>query len=120
MQRRQFTQSLVAASTGLLWATSSRAVGLQDPMDSKTVSVGCSLDATGPLASLARELKHGLDAGLERAGRELTRGKLRAALASVRSHDMGGMTVDYSNGAPYVGSRFVNLGILGANGRMVG
>ena len=58
--------------------------------------------------------------GLERAGRELTRGKLRAALASVRSHDMGGMTVDYSNGAPYVGSRFVNLGILGANGRMVG
>ena len=42
------------------------------------------------------------------------------ALASVRSHDMGRMTVDYSNGAPYVGSRFVDLGILGANGRMVG
>ncbi len=61
-----------------------------------------------------------LTEGLERAGRELTRGKLRAALASVRSHDMGGMTVDYSNGAPYVGSRFVDLGILGANGRMVG
>ena len=37
------------------------------------------------------------DRGLERADRELTRGKLRAALASVRSHDMGGMTVDYSN-----------------------
>ena len=67
MQRRQFTQSLVAASTGLLWATSSRAVGLQDPMDSKTVSVGCSLGATGPLASLARELKQGLDAGLAQA-----------------------------------------------------
>ena len=28
MQRRQFTQSLVAASTGLLLATSSRAVAL--------------------------------------------------------------------------------------------
>jgi len=67
MQRRQFTQSLVAASTGLFWATSSRAVGLQDPMDSKTVSVGCSLGATGPLASLARELKQGLDAGLAQA-----------------------------------------------------
>ena len=67
MQRRQFTQSLVAASTGLLWATSSRAVGLQDPMDSKTVSVGCSLGTTGPLASLARELKQGLDAGLAQA-----------------------------------------------------
>ena len=58
--------------------------------------------------------------GLERAGADPTRSKLRAALASVRSHDMGGMTVDYSNGAPYVGSRFVDLGILGANGRMVG
>ena len=58
--------------------------------------------------------------GLERAGRELTRGKLRSALASLRSHDMGGMTVDFSGGAPYVGSRFVDLGILGANGRVVG
>ena len=36
-------------------------------MDSKTVSVGCSLGTTGPLASLARELKQGLDAGLAQA-----------------------------------------------------
>ena len=48
MQRRQFTQSLVAASTGLSGQPSFPRWGLQDPMDSKTVLVGCSL-RHGPL-----------------------------------------------------------------------
>ena len=67
MQRRQFTQSLVAASAGLLLATSSRAVGVQDPMDAKSVTIGCSLGTTGALASLGKELKQGLDAGIAQA-----------------------------------------------------
>ncbi len=58
--------------------------------------------------------------GLERAGRELTRAKLRAALASVRNHDLGGFSVDFSPASPYVGSRFVELGVIGAGGRLLG
>lgn len=58
--------------------------------------------------------------GLERAGRELTRGKLRNALAGIRANDLGGLTIDYAGSAPYVGSRFLDLGVMGANGRMVG
>ncbi|MNW13154.1 hypothetical protein D3C71_2110220 [compost metagenome] len=58
--------------------------------------------------------------GLERAGRDLTRAKLRTALAGIRNNDLGGLTIDYAGSAPYVGSRFMDLGILGANGRFVG
>ena len=93
MQRRQFTQALVAASTGLFLANASRAVGVQDPMDSKTVSVGCSLGLTGPLASLARELKQGLDAGLAQAnakgihGREIKLVALDDGYDAKRSED---------------------------------
>lgn len=64
MQRRQFTHSLVAASAGLLFANLSRAAGVQDPVDAKSVSVGCSLGLTGALASLGTELKQGLEAGI--------------------------------------------------------
>ena len=89
-------------------------------MDSKTVSVGCSLGATGPLASLARELKQGLAEGLERAGADPTRSKLRTALAGIRNLDLGGLVIDYSGQAPYVGSRFVDMGVLNGAGRFVG
>lgn len=41
LPRRQFTQSLVAASASLLFAPLSRAVGVQDPMDAKSVTIGC-------------------------------------------------------------------------------
>lgn len=58
--------------------------------------------------------------GLERAGREPTRHKLRTALAGLQRLDLGGFVVDFSNAAPYVGSRFVDLGVLGAAGRFVG
>ncbi|MFM7332457.1 MAG: hypothetical protein ACKO1L_12510 [Brachymonas sp.] len=57
--------------------------------------------------------------GLERAGREVTRGKLQAAMASVRNHDLGGFIVNYQ-AAPYVGSKFVDLGVMGAGGRFIG
>mgnify|MGYP000920864544 CR=1 FL=1 len=78
MQRRQFTQTLAAASAALAFAPLSHAAGTQDVIDAKTVGIGCSLGITGPLASLGRELKQGLDAGIAQAnarggihGREL-------------------------------------------------
>jgi branched-chain amino acid transport system substrate-binding protein len=56
--------------------------------------------------------------GIERAGRDISRAKLRSALASLRGFDVGGFTVDYS-AAPYVGSKFVDLGVLASGGRFV-
>ena len=56
--------------------------------------------------------------GIERAGRDVNRAKLRTALAGVRNFDLGGFQVDYA-AAPYVGSKFVDLGVLGANGHLM-
>ncbi len=58
--------------------------------------------------------------GLERAGRDVTRAKLRTALASVQKFDLGGFSVDYAAASPFVGSKFVDLGVLGAGGRFIG
>jgi len=58
--------------------------------------------------------------GLERAGRDLTRAKLRTALLSLQKFDLGGFSVDYSNAAPFVASRYVDLGVLGGAGRFLG
>jgi hypothetical protein len=58
--------------------------------------------------------------GLERAGADLTRAKLRSALSSIRNWDLGGFVVDYSGQSPYVGSRFIDLGVLGGSGRFLG
>ncbi len=57
--------------------------------------------------------------GLERAGKDLTQARLRTALSGIRNLDLGGFTVDYSGQIPYVGSRFVELGVLGAAGRFI-
>jgi ABC-type branched-subunit amino acid transport system substrate-binding protein len=58
--------------------------------------------------------------GLERTGKEPSRARLRSALAGLHGFDLGGFVVDYGSAAPFVGSRFVDLGILGASGRFVG
>jgi len=58
--------------------------------------------------------------GLERAGGDPTRSKLRTALAGIRNLDLGGLVIDYSGQAPYVGSRFVDMGVLNGAGRFVG
>lgn len=58
--------------------------------------------------------------GLERAGADPTRSKLRTALAGIRNLDLGGLVIDYSGQAPYVGSRFVDMGVLNGAGRFVG
>lgn len=57
---------------------------------------------------------------LERAGRDLTRAKLRTALLSFDKFDLGGFSVDYTSATPFVASRYVDLGVLGANGRFIG
>ena len=58
--------------------------------------------------------------GLERAGADPTRSKLRTALVGIRNLDLGGLVIDYSGQAPYVGSRFVDMGVLNGAGRFVG
>lgn len=57
--------------------------------------------------------------GLERAGSDPTRAKLRSALAGIRNWDMGGFVVDYGGQAPYVGSRYIDLGVLGPAGKFL-
>ena len=58
--------------------------------------------------------------GLERAGRDATQDKLRSALASIRKWNLGDFMVDYSGQPPHVGSRFIDLGVLGSAGRFIG
>ena len=57
--------------------------------------------------------------GLGRAGRDLSRAKLRSALAGIQKFDLGGFLVDFSGASPFVGSRYVDLGVLGASGRFL-
>ncbi len=58
--------------------------------------------------------------GLDRAGSNVTQDKLRSALASIRKWNLGDFMVDYSGQPPHVGSRFIDLGVLGSNGRFIG
>lgn len=53
---------------------------------------------------------------LTRAGRGAGRDKLRQALASLRSLDLGGFVVDY--GSSHVGSKYVELGIMSSEGKL--
>jgi ABC-type branched-subunit amino acid transport system substrate-binding protein len=55
--------------------------------------------------------------GLRRAGRDVTRDKLRQALAGMKQLSIGEMSLGYAGAAPYVASKYVSLAILGANGR---
>jgi ABC-type branched-subunit amino acid transport system substrate-binding protein len=56
--------------------------------------------------------------GLRRAGRDLTRDKLITALESIRNYNMGGFTVDFGPNN-HVASRFVELSMITADGRIV-
>lgn len=57
--------------------------------------------------------------GLRRAGRELTRERLRLALASIRRMDLGEYSLGFGAPAPFVASQFVDLAVLGADGSRV-
>jgi branched-chain amino acid transport system substrate-binding protein len=56
--------------------------------------------------------------GLRRAGRNPTRENLTTALETLRDHDLGGFTVNYTP-ANHEGSRFTDLTIIGRGGRFV-
>ena len=56
---------------------------------------------------------------LQRSGRNADRDKLRQAIAGIRNLDLGGFQVDYSNTAARVGSKFVDLGVLSGDGRIL-
>jgi len=45
--------------------------------------------------------------------------RLNAALAAIRNLNLGGFMVDYSGQTPFVGSRYLDLGVLGSAGRFV-
>jgi ABC-type branched-subunit amino acid transport system substrate-binding protein len=55
--------------------------------------------------------------GLKRAGRDLTRDKLIAALEAMHDYDLGGDLVNF--GPDHVGRRFVELTIVGRDGRFL-
>ena len=56
--------------------------------------------------------------GLRRAGRDLTREKLVSSLESLNNTDLGGFRINYSPTARY-GSRFVELTVVGAGGKVL-
>jgi ABC-type branched-subunit amino acid transport system substrate-binding protein len=56
--------------------------------------------------------------GLRRAGRNLTRTSLVAALDAMRSYSLGGMEVSFGQGATS-GSRFVELTMINSQGKLI-
>ena len=55
---------------------------------------------------------------LRRAGRDLTRERLVAALESLNNYDLGGFVIDYSGGRR-IGSTFVDLSIISKGGQFM-
>jgi branched-chain amino acid transport system substrate-binding protein len=53
---------------------------------------------------------------LKRAGRDVTREKLRNALAGLRNFEVGEVAINFTNAAPYVGTTAVKLGVFGPDG----
>lgn len=56
--------------------------------------------------------------GLKRAGRDLTREKFVRALESIQKVDLGGVTITYTS-ADHTGSEFVELTMIGRDGRFI-
>jgi ABC-type branched-subunit amino acid transport system substrate-binding protein len=59
---------------------------------------------------------HVMAEGIRRAGRDITRDKLRLALASIRGLDMGEVVINFPATGPYVGMSGVKLGVFGPDG----
>ena len=53
---------------------------------------------------------------LRRVGRDVTREKLRSALAGLRNFEVGEVAINFTNAAPYVGTTAVKLGVFGPDG----
>lgn len=56
---------------------------------------------------------------LLRTGKAASREKIRSSIASIRQFDLGGFPIDFGS-RPYVASKFVNLGVMSADGRLKG
>jgi len=54
--------------------------------------------------------------GIRRAGRDITREKLRVALAGIRGFEVGEVVIDFGSASPYVGTSNVKLGVFGPDG----
>jgi ABC-type branched-subunit amino acid transport system substrate-binding protein len=54
--------------------------------------------------------------GIRRAGRDITRDKLRAALASIHGLELGEVVINFTNASPYVGMTAVKMGVFAADG----
>jgi ABC-type branched-subunit amino acid transport system substrate-binding protein len=54
--------------------------------------------------------------GLKRAGRDVTRDKLRMAIAGLRNFEVGEVVINFNSTGPYVGTTAVKLGIFGTDG----
>ena len=57
--------------------------------------------------------------GLKNAGKDLTRERLRAGLAGIRSLSFGDFSVGFGNKAPYIGSDAIYLAVYAENGRRI-
>lgn len=57
--------------------------------------------------------------GLRRAGRDLTREKLRAGLASIKRLELGDLNLGFAESAPYVASERVEMTVFGDKGRVI-
>ncbi|HEX3139807.1 MAG TPA: ABC transporter substrate-binding protein [Rhizobacter sp.] len=80
-----------------------------------------SLEAANEKAPLSLGLESWVNAqvmaeGIRRAGRDITRDKLRNALTSIHGFEVGEVVVNFGATGPYVGTSSVKLGIFGADG----
>ncbi|MGY4827103.1 ABC transporter substrate-binding protein [Sphaerotilaceae bacterium SBD11-9] len=80
-----------------------------------------SLEAANEKAPLSLGLESWINAqvmaeGIRRAGRDITRAKLRDALASIHGFEVGEVVINFGNTGPYVGTSSVKLGIFGPDG----
>jgi len=80
-----------------------------------------SLEAASEKAPLSLGLESWINAqvmaeGIRRAGRDITRAKLRDALASIHGFEVGEVVINFGNTGPYVGTSSVKLGIFGPDG----
>ena len=103
-----------------------------------TILIGQSVSLSGPTGLLGQEMQAGAAAtkpmrsssmesylsaripvdGLRRAGRDLTREKLIAALETMHDASFGGFRFDYSR-TNHAASRFVELTVIGKDGTIL-
>jgi ABC-type branched-subunit amino acid transport system substrate-binding protein len=80
-----------------------------------------SLEAAGTPSAYGLGVESWINAqvmaeGIRRAGRDITRDKLRVALAGIRGYEVGEVVINFQAAGPYVGTTSVKLGVFGADG----